>query len=310
MEKPVIVISKCINFEPVRYNGGIVKDEFAEKFGKFVEYIKVCPEVSIGLPVPRDPLIVFKKDGKCYFIQEKNNKDLTDEILKFSESFLNSLKEVDGFLLKSKSPSCGFSKTNIYYEKNGKRFSYKGKGIFAQKISEKFPLLPVEDEGRLKNEDIKYNYILKLFSFFELKNVLKNFKSFKDILEFHQRYKYILMVYNQKEARFLGKLLASYNKKNEKEILEIYKNHFYRLFLKIPNSKSYINTLLHIYGYFKEKLNQKEKKHFLSLIEKYKKEQIPLKLLIEILKNFAFRFENEYLLNQKFLFPFSEELLE
>lgn len=310
MEKPVIVISKCINFEAVRYNGGIVKDEFAEKFGKFVEYIKVCPEVSIGLPVPRDYLIVFKKDGKCHFIQEKNNKDLTDEILKFSESFLNSLKEVDGFLLKSKSPSCGFSGTNIYYEKNGKRFSYKGRGIFAQKILEKFPLLPVEDEGRLKNESIKYNYLFKVFSFFELKNVLKNFKSMRDILEFHQRYKYILMVYNQKEARFLGKLLASYNKKNKKEILENYTYHFYRSFFKIPSSKSYINTLLHIYGYFKEKLNQKEKKHFLSLIEKYKNNKISLRVLIEILRNFSLRFENEYLLNQRLFLPFPEELLE
>lgn len=308
MEKPIIVISKCINFEAVRYNGEIVKDEFAEKFGKFVEYVKVCPEISIGLPVPRDPLIVFKKDGKHCFIQEKNNKDLTDDILSFSENFLNSLKEIDGFLLKGKSPSCGFSGTNIYYEKNGKRFSYKGKGIFAQKVQEKFPLLAVEDEGRLKNECIRYNYLLKVFSFFELKNVLKNFKSMRDILEFHQRYKYILMIYNQKEARFLGKLLASYNKKNKKEILENYTYHFYRSFLKIPSSKSYTNTILHIYGYFKEKLNQKEKKHFLSLIEKYKNDKISLKVLIEILRNFSLRFENEYLLNQRFFLPFPEEL--
>ncbi len=305
MEKPKIVISKCINFEAVRYNGGIVKDDFALKLGNFVEYILVCPEVEIGLPVPRDPLIVFKEKENYKFLQEKNNLDLTDKIIKFSDNFLKSLKDVDGFLLKSKSPSCGFSGTNNYYEKDGKRFSYKGKGIFARKVLEKFPQIPIEDEGRLKDDEIRYHYLLRVFSFFELKNL----KSIKEILEFHQNYKYLLMAYNQKELKFLGQLLAGYNKKNLKEILENYKSHFINAFSRKPKKASHINVLLHIYGYFKDKINEKEKRHFLNLIEKYKEDKIPLNLIIEILKNFALRFENNYLLNQKYLNPFPEELL-
>lgn len=304
MEKPKIVISKCINFEAVRYNGGIVKDGFALKLGEYVEYIKVCPEVGIGLGVPRDPLIVFKENNNFKFLQEKNNLDLTEKMLEFSKNFLKNLKDVDGFLLKSKSPSCGWSGTNIYYEREGKRFSYKGKGIFAQRIIEKFPEVPIEDEGRLKNEEIKFHYLIRVFSFFELKKTLKNLKSINEIIKFHQNYKYLLMVYNQKELKILGQILAGYNKKNIKEILENYKSHFYKAFSRKPDPLSHINVLLHIYGYFKGKIKKEEKKHFLNLIEKYKRNEIPLITIIEILRNFALRFQNNYLLNQKYLNPF------
>lgn len=304
MEKPKVLISKCINFEATRYNGEIVKDEFALKLGNFVDYILVCPEVEIGLPVPRDPIIIIKEENEFKFVQKKTNKDLTEKILNYSEKVLNSLKDIDGFLLKSKSPSCGFSGTNIYFEKDGKLFSRKGMGIFAMKIKEKFPYLPLEDEGRLKNEEIRFHFLLRLFSFFELKILLKKLNSIKELIDFHQNYKYLLMAYNQNVLKKLGKLLASFDKKNLKEIKEIYRENFYKAFSKKINPKSNINVFLHIYGYFKDKINEKEKKHFLKLIDDYKNGKIPLILIIEILRNFSFRFENKYLLNQKFLNPF------
>jgi len=305
--KPKIVISRCINFEPTRYNGGIVKDEFAEKLGKFVDYITVCPEVEIGLGVPRDPLIVFKKGNDFRFLQEKTKMDLTDKILNFSENFLNSLKDIDGFFLKKSSPSCGYSGTNVYYEKDGKRYVYKAKGLFALKVEEKFPSIPIEDEGRLKDPEIKFHFLVRVFSFFELKNIIKDL-NIKKLLEFHQNHKYLLMAYNQRALKNLGQILASYNKKNLKEVSSKYLENFYKAFSRKMNKKSNINVILHIYGYFKDKINEKERKHFLNLVEKYKNEQIELNLIIEILRNFALRFENNYLLSQKYLNPFPEEL--
>lgn len=308
--KPKVLISRCINFEATRYNGGIVKDEFALKLGEFVEYKTICPEVDIGLSIPRDPLIVLKKGEEFKFIQKKTNLDLTEKIISYSEKVLNSLKDIDGFLLKSKSPSCGYSGTNIYFEKDGKRYSYKGKGIFARKVEEKFLHLPVEDEGRLHDPEIRFHFLVRLFSFFELKNLLKNLKEIKELLEFHQNYKYLLMAYSQSCLKKLGQTLAGYNKKNLKKIKENYKENFYKAFSRKINPKSNVNVLLHIYGYFKDKLKEKEKKHFLNLIEKYKREKIPLILIIEILKNFVLRFENDYLLDQKYLNPFPEELYQ
>lgn len=306
--KPKVIISRCINFEATRYNGGIVKDEFALKLGNFVEYKTICPEVEIGLGVPRDPLIVLKKGENLRFIQEKTNLDLTEKILNYSEEILNSLKDIDGFLLKSKSPSCGYSGTNVYFEKDGKRYSSKGKGIFAKKVEEKFPFVPIEDEGRLRDNDIKFHFLVRLFSFFEFKNLLKDLKEIKELLDFHQNYKYLLMAYSQSSLKKLGQILASYNKKNLKEIKEIYKENFYKAFSRKINQKANINVLLHICGYFKDKIKEKERKHFLNLIEKYKRNEIPLILLTEILRNFALRFENAYLLKQKYLNPFPEEL--
>jgi len=177
------------------------------------------------------------------------------------------------------------------------------------RVKEKFPYLPVEDEARLKNPDIKFHFLVRIFSFFELNETLKNMISIKQLLDFHQNYKYLLMAYNQKILRFLGNFLANYdNSKNIGEIKENYRVNFYKAFSKKMNPKSNINVIQHIYGHFKNRLNQKEKRHFLDLLGRYKKNEIPLILLIEILKNFAYRFENEYLIKQKYLNPFPSDL--
>jgi len=306
--KPKIVISRCINFENTRYNGGIVKDEFALKLIKFVDYITVCPEVDIGLPVPRDPINLFKYGEKFRLIQEKKDLDLTEKMNVFCEKFLNSLNDIDGFFLKSKSPSCGVSGTTVYYKRQDKKLGFRGKGFFAMKVMEKFPYIPVEDEARLKNPDIKFHFLVRVFSFFELREVLKNMVSIKQLIDFHQNYKYLLMAYNQKILRFLGNLLANYNKWSIEEVKEEYKINFYQAFSKKMKPESNINVIQHVYGHIKNRLNQKEKKHFLNLLERYKKKQIPLILLIEILRNFSYRFENEYLIKQKYLNPFPSEL--
>ncbi|HOK56722.1 MAG TPA: DUF523 and DUF1722 domain-containing protein [bacterium] len=308
-KKPTVVISRCLNFENTRYNGGIIKDEFVLKLIRFVKYITVCPEVDIGLSVPREPINIFNYGEDFRLIQEKTNLDLTEKMNIFCEKFLNSLNNIDGFLLKSKSPSCGVSGTVIYYEKDGKKSGYRGKGFFAMRVKEKFPYLPVEDEARLKNPDIKFHFLVRIFSFFELNETLKNMISIKQLLDFHQNYKYLLMAYNQKILRFLGNFLANYdNSKNIGEIKENYRVNFYKAFSKKMNPKSNINVIQHIYGHFKNRLNQKEKRHFLDLLGRYKKNEIPLILLIEILKNFAYRFENEYLIKQKYLNPFPSDL--
>ncbi len=117
------------------------------------------------------------------------------------------------------------------------------------------------------------------------------------------------MAYNQRTLNNLGQILAGYNKKNLKEIVSKYQENFYGAFSRKINRKSNVNVILHIYGYFKEKINEKERKHFLNLVEKYKNNEIELNLIIEILRNFALRFENNYLLNQKYLNPFPEELI-
>ncbi|MGC8804414.1 MAG: DUF523 domain-containing protein, partial [Candidatus Ratteibacteria bacterium] len=135
--RPVIVLSACLNSEPVRYNGEIIRDAFVEKLKNFVDVITVCPEIEIGLSVPRDPIKLYFEKDTYRIYQTKTGLDLTAKLIRFSTEFLNHLKNIDGFLLKGKSPSCGFSGTKVYRDKNAKDILKRGMGLFAQIVKEK-----------------------------------------------------------------------------------------------------------------------------------------------------------------------------
>lgn len=307
--KPKIVLSACLNLEPVRYDGGLVRDEFVLKLRDFCEVIPVCPEVSIGLGVPRDKIIVYKKDSEYRLSQPSTGAELTQAMVDFSERFLSNLTEVDGFVLKSKSPSCGVSNTLVYRDSKGEKFYGRYKGIFAIKVLERFKHLPIEDEKRLKDDGIRRHFLTRLFSVADLRRLKKNIKSIKEFLNFHQRYKYLLMTYNQVKLKSMGRLLASYkNKEDLNSILENYEKLFLKAMEKKPKNGQYINVILHIFGYMSDKLKEKEKQHFLKLVEEYRENKIKLELLNEILKSWAYRFDDEYLMHQVYLQPFPEEL--
>ncbi|MCM8762620.1 MAG: DUF523 and DUF1722 domain-containing protein [Candidatus Omnitrophica bacterium] len=302
--KPKIVLSRCFS-EPVRYNGEIVNNDFVNKLKRYVDYIDFCPELEIGLGVPRKEITIVDENGSKKLIQIKTGIDLTEKFLRYSEKVVNSIKGVDGFLFKSKSPSCGVGSAKIF---KNKLLIGKTYGFFSEKVKEKFYYLPVEDEGRLRDGQIREHFLIRIFAFAELRELIKNPDS-KKLVDFHTKYKYLLMTYSQKYLKELGQLVA----KGDIDIDEksvIYKKKFYTAFLKRPSPKKHVNTLMHIFGYVSDKLNQKEKEHILNLIENFGKENTQLKVIIEILKGLSYRFENEYLLYQKYLEPYPEELSE
>ncbi len=157
--RPKIVFSSCLTGEAVRYDGGSAETPFTLKLLNFSEPVKVCPEVGIGLGVPREKVIVW--EGGLH--QPSTSLDLTQKMEEFSRSFLGSLKEVDGFLLKSKSPSCGVSRTKTYKDKEGKVFKGFGRGMFARAVLEAFPYLPVEDELRLFRYHLRLHFLIRVF---------------------------------------------------------------------------------------------------------------------------------------------------
>jgi len=305
--KPNIVISECINLKPVRYNGGIVNDEFAKKLSEYVNYIPVCPEVAIGMGVPRNPVILIEKDNDIKMIDPQTQKDYTDHIIQFSQDFLKNLKDIDGFLLKSKSPSCGVKSAKKYIQ-NNKVAVGKINGLFAQKVVENFPDIPVEDEGRLKDNNIRRNFLVKIFSFSDLRYTLQNTKDINQLIDFHKRYKYLLMLYNQTNLKKLGQLVANWKKIGLEETKIQYETIFKKSLHKTPSVKSHINVLQHIYGYFSKNLSKKEKEYIQNLFEKAINKKIDISVVIEYIKGFAFRFENEYLMVQKYFEPYPQDL--
>jgi uncharacterized protein YbbK (DUF523 family)/uncharacterized protein YbgA (DUF1722 family) len=306
--RPRVIISRCINLEAVRYNGGIVRDEFAEKLGYFVEYIPVCPEVEIGLGVPRAP-IDLKKDnhGNIRVFRPSTGEDFTDKMLEFSSRFLSSLGEIDGFLLKAKSPSCGVKDTLLYGE-DGKKTMGKTSGLFAQKAMEYFPYLPIEDEGRLRDFWIRYYFLTRIFAFADLRENFKRKDKISDLLNFHKRYKYLLMLFGSQGLKTAGQLLASWNSLGIEETKRRYEKIFRESLSRKPKPSSHVNVIQHIVGHFSELLTKSEKLHISALIKKFSQGRSSLYTIIEILRNLSYRFEDEYLIRQAYLRPFPEDL--
>ncbi len=212
LPKPRIVYSACLSGELVRYDGQPVEDGFALKLKEHVEIIPVCPEVSIGLGVPREKIIVYTSDNERRLSQPRTGLELTDRMRKFTREFLNSLPEIDGFLLKGKSPSCGVSRTKTYYDPEGKRYRGLGKGLFALEVLKRFPDYPVEDELRLRKREIMLQFLLRIFILARLRETVK---SVNDLKSFHEEYEVYLKVLS---PGYEKKLRRSTNKEEYTEL--------------------------------------------------------------------------------------------
>ncbi len=307
--RPRIVISRCLNIAYVRYNGGIIEDDFSRRLANYVDYVSVCPEVDIGMSVPRPPVILYRRGDSIRMIEPSSMRDYTDDILSFADRFLDSVGEVDGFLLKSKSPSCGVKDTKLYQENLNGLINAKSNGLFAQKVIEKFSYLPVEDEGRLNDYWIRRDFLTKIFSFARLRYLKSNFKDINDLMKFHQKHKYLLMLYDPNSLKQMGNIVGNWKKYGLESTLKLYVEMFYKAFSKRSSIKKHVNVIQHILGHFSRKIPQSEKKHLQGMLEKFRNNLLYLEVLLEYIKGFIYRFDEEYLATQFYLNPFPEELI-
>jgi len=306
--KPRVVISKCIEFENVRWDGQMISSDFVKKLKPHVDFVPVCPEVEIGLGVPRYPIRIVLLNGELRLVQPATNLDLTEKMRSFAYSFLDSLQEVDGFILKSRSPTSAIRDAKIYprIEKKVAPIS-KGPGFFAATVLERFPQLAIEDEGRLRNPRIKEYFLTKLFTLASFRKVKKS-NSLRNLVRFHSENKMLFKTYNQKETRNLGRIVANQQKKEFEEIAEDYEKHLFEALKRAPRCGSNINVMTNAFGYFSDKLSKKEKNFFLDFLQKYMDGKLPLSVNTGILKSWIIRFKEEYLMNQTFFEPYPEEL--
>ena len=303
--KPKIVISKCLEFEACRYDGQIINNNHIKKLKKFIDFYPVCPEVEIGMGVPRETIRIIEENDKTILYQPETEKDFSTKMDKFSKEYLNNLNNIDGFILKSKSPSCGFKSAKIYTKKKNVPAIRTGNGLFTRNIISKYPNHPIEEEKRLNNIHIREHYFTCIFTVADFK-MLNNFNT---LYKYHAKHKYLFMSYNQTLMREMGKIAA--NEKNES--FDLVKNKYFDNLLILLSKKSRytsnINTQMHVMGYFKKHLSSNEKNHFLDTIDLYRKRKIPLSSVNSILYSWIFRFENKYLMNQSFFNPFPKDLI-
>lgn len=304
MVKPNVIVSRCLGFAKCRWNGTTIQDHFVKTLRKHVSFIPICPEVEIGLGIPRDPIRIVNKR----LIQPKTGRDVTDKMNQFSERFLNKLQDVDGLILKYKSPSCGLKNVPIYPSTGKVQAKSSGLGFFGRKVLEKFKGLPIEDEGRLKNFKIREHFLTKLFAFADFKRVKKT-ESIAKLIDFHTKNKFLLMAYNQKELKILGHILANQGR-NFKITSDEYEVHLLKALSTAPRYTSNINVLMHAYSHFARKLRPEENRYFHRLVKEYRDAKIPLSAILILLKDWVLRFGDDYLAKQTFFQPYPENLVE
>jgi uncharacterized protein YbgA (DUF1722 family)/uncharacterized protein YbbK (DUF523 family) len=302
-------ISACLLGEKVRYDGGHKLDHFiTETLGKFVEFVPVCPEVECGLGIPREAMhLVAGPDGPR-LVTIRTQVDYTERMRTWAQKRVVELEQEDlcGFIFKSGSPSSGMEKVKIYYGKGEP--ARTGVGMFAREFMQHFPLLPVEDEGRLHDPDLRENFLERLFSLQRWRNTLALGPKPGHLVDFHTRHKLLIMSHSPKHYALLGKWVAQIKGIPLSELYEQYQTQLIDALRLKTTIKKNANVLLHVMGYFKKNLSPAEKEELLEIIDEYRKGYIPLIVPVTLLNHYVRKYEQSYLKDQYYLHPHPIEL--
>ncbi len=303
MALPRLVVSTCLLGKKTRYNGEILQCPLLQRLisYSYIEIVPVCPEVSIGLPIPRRPINIIKKRNRYLAIEEETNRDLTPSLIKFSISFLKGMDEVDGFFLKSRSPSCGYSGTKVYADETKKVLLGRGKGIFARQISRVLPEIPIEDEERLSHFYIRHHYFTRIFIIHNLH--AKSGCPINTLLGYHRRIRSLLYAYNPGELKDIEKSL--YPLLSSHQGARIYFHRIKRLLSCIPSVSSYFNSILKFYGSLIQSFDNRLYRNIKEGAQKGEEERLKevLERIREICQKGA-----PFLQQEAILFPYPGEL--
>ena len=306
---PRVLFSRCLGFDRCRYNGVTITDRVTELLKPFVEPVTVCPEVAIGLGVPRPPIRLIEEGEVVNLYQPETKRDVTEEMQNFCSSFFASLDPVDGILLKYRSPSCGPSDVKVFNSRSPKAGHRKGRGMFAQAALGALPGLPFEDEGRLRNFDIRGHYLTKLFSVARFR-CSQEIGTMGELVRFHSAHKLLLMAYNQEAMRAMGRLVANPDRKSAKDVFAMYRVELLRALARSPRRTSAINVLQHAFGYVSDQLSGAERTHFLETLDQYRASRVPLSAATTLMRSWILRFDVGYLAGQIYFEPYPADLVE
>lgn len=307
--KPHIGVSACLLGQPIRFDGGHKKNRFLlDDCTRFFYLHSVCPEAELGLGIPRPAIQLRKYQQQVKLVFSKNPQhDLTQDMQSYSQQRIKDFNQLDGFVFKKDSPSCGPQRVPVYNDKTGMR-ERNGTGIFAMTFKQQYPLVPVEDEGRLNDKNIRENFLERVYAHYRWRQLTENYDlaGFRD---FHQNYKFILMAKSPMDSRALGQLVARANKTNLEYIRQQYIAKFMQVMALRPTPGQHVNVLMHILGYLKSKLDRQDKAELLSWFENYRQQQVSRVTPLVLLQHHFRRYPNDYMSRQYYFSPFPTELM-
>ena len=287
-------ISRCLLGEPVRYNGGHKRSA-------------VCPEVEIGLGVPREPIRLVDGDKGLRARGSDGERDHTAALTAAGERFGAAHSDLCGFIFTQKSPSCGLFRVKVYHD-NGQPSAATGRGIFASAITQANPLLPAEEAGRLNDATLRDNFLTRVFAYYQWRQLVQRGASRRGIIAFYSRYKYLMLAHHQPSYRSIGRLLARAGLMSEEDLAQRFIQAFMTGLSHPATRKQITNALEHMRGHLKRDLGSAEKSELGDLLEHYRRGHLPLIAPLVLLRHHLQQRGDAYVCSQTLLAPFPDEL--
>ncbi len=309
-DRPIrVATSSCLLGEEVRFNGGHKHNDYLTKtLARYFELIPFCPEVAIGLGVPRPPIRLVSNGGQVRALGVADaSLDVTGDLLEYGRTVASQLSDVSGYIFKRASPSCGMERVKIYSSEGMPVDS--GAGLYAQTIMQALPLLPAEEEGRLMDPVLRENFIERVFVYQRWQSLCRSGMTAAKLVDFHTDHKFSLLAHDETAYRALGKTVAEAGNADLPQRAERYAMLLMTAMKKRASRKLHSNVLMHIMGFLKEKIDSDDKAELLDEIEKYRHGQIPLIVPITLLKHHLRRHPDPFITRQYYLQPHPEELM-
>ena len=304
-----IGISACLAGEKVRFDSGHKKSNFCmEELAKHVEYKMYCPEVAVGLPIPRPTIRQVRTADTIKVCRPDGTGDVGAQLTEYGKKIATEQAgHLSGFVFCAKSPSCGMERVKIYNEA-GTGNTSEGIGFFAEQIMKHNPLLPCEENGRLNDVHLRENFVMRVYTLYNWQQLVKEPITVHRLTQFHAQYKYLLMAHNYQAYRDLGHLLGTYLGDDINALADEYILGLMTALKRPASRKNNSNTLMHLQGYFKRDLSKIEKEEMRDAIDEYRQGLVPLYVPLTLLKHHLKVHPNEYLSKQIYFNPYPNEL--
>ena len=306
--KPLVGISSCLLGQQVRFDGGHKKDGWITgPLGAFFDFLPVCPEVGIGLGVPRPTIHLVGDPARPRALGSKDaSLDVTARLEAFGIAQLPHLEGLSGYILKSKSPSCGMARVPVTSEKGMP--AKVGVGIYARVLLERMPLLPVEEEGRLNDPVLRENFVTRVYVLHRWQQLRVERMTAAKLIDFHSRQKYLVMAHSQAAYQRLGQMLSHLKQVDLEAVADMYVAELMAALARRVTRKRHVNVLHHIMGYFTDHIDAGDKAELLASIEAYRREEVALVVPSTLLRHHLRRHPDPYMEKQVYLAPHPEKL--
>ncbi|MFT5930144.1 MAG: hypothetical protein ACI9GE_000329 [Oceanospirillaceae bacterium] len=302
-------ISACLAGDKVRYNGGHTQSRLClDLLSQCFKFTTFCPEVEAGFGTPRPTMRLIGNPASPQLVfSNDSTSNLTEQLVKGFEKKLPEMSHLDGYILMKNSPSCGLERIKVYLP-NGNPHQIRTAGVFAKALKQQYPLMPIEEEGRLHDDKLFDNFVLRVYAHSNFRKEVLEQPSLHNLIIFHSRYKYLLMAHNQDKYRALGRLLGGNTSVPLATLINTYFCDFMEVLSKPSSRKNHTNALFHILGYLKGNLTSVAREHIIEVIHNYNKGITPLTTPLTLLKHHLMQHGSTYIQHQRYFEPYPEKI--